>query len=200
MIGEPVSLPDAQQLAKEDPFQFQWWALGLVQARPIQQKKGADRGIDGRLNFHDEENGTTKEVILSVKSGHVSVKDLRDLRGVIERERAQVGVLITLEEATKPMRTEAAEAGFYKSPWGSHPRLQILTIAELLDGNRIDYPPTLNVTHKRAPRHLPEPASQHALPLTHDDSEAPSPHVTIAGVEVDPVTLRPKDPRARKKK
>ena len=76
----------------------------------------------------------------------------RDLRGVIEREKAEIGVLISLEDATKPMRTETSAAGFYKSPWGNHPRLQILTIAELLEGRRIDYPPTINVTHKRAPR------------------------------------------------
>lgn len=152
VIGEPVSVPDAAELAKEDPYQFQWWALGLVGARRAEQKKGSDQGIDGRLYFHDEENGRTKQIILSVKSGHVNVAHVRDLRGVIEREKAEIGVLITLDDASKPMRTEATSAGFYKSPWGNHPRLQILTIAELLDGKRIDYPPTINVTHKRAPR------------------------------------------------
>jgi DNA modification methylase len=172
VIGEPASVPDAQELAHEDPFQFQWWSLGLVGARRIEQKKGADQGIDGRLYFHDEENGKTKQIILSVKSGHVTVRDVRDLRGVIEREKAEIGVLITLEEATKPMRMEAAAAGFYKSPWGNHPRLQILTIAELFDGARIDYPPTPNVTHKRAPRYLPEAATQHELALEH--------HITLA--------------------
>ncbi len=174
IICEPTSLPDAQELAHEDPFQFQWWSLGLVGARRTEQKKGADQGIDGRLYFHDEENGKTKQIILSVKSGHVSVKDVRDLRGVIEREKAEIGVLITLEDATKPMRTEAAAAGFYKSPWGNHPRLQIHTIAELFDGARIDYPPALNVTLKRAPRHLPEAAEQHKLALP--ESEAAPAH------------------------
>src|SRR5579859_987722 len=171
VLGEPTSVPDAAQLAHDDPYQFQWWSLGLVGARRAEQKRGADQGIDGRLYFHDEENGKTKQIILSVKSGHVSVKDVRDLRGVIEREKAEIGVLITLEDATKPMRTEATAAGFYKSPWGNHPRLQILTIAELFDGARIDYPPTPNVTHKRAPRHLPDAAEQHELALTHDDPE-----------------------------
>lgn len=155
VIGEPTSLPDAAELAKDDPYQFQWWALGLVGARRAEQKKGADQGVDGRLLFHDEpgSNGKTKQIILSVKSGHVSVKDVRDLRGVIEREKAEIGVLLTLEDATKPMLTEAASAGFYKSPWGSHPRLQILTIAQLLDDRKIDYPhPAGNLTFKRAPR------------------------------------------------
>lgn len=200
VIGEPTSLPDARELAKEDPYQFQWWSLGLVGARPTEQKKGADQGVDGRLYFHDEENGKTKQIILSVKSGHVNVSHLRDLLGVIDREKAQIGVLLCLEDVTKPMRTEAAGAGFYKTQWGNHPRLQILTIAELLDGKRIDYPPTLNVTHKRAPRHLPAAAEQHELALTDDDLEPPSAAATIAGVEVDPVTLRPKASPARKKK
>ncbi len=153
VIGEPVSVPDAVELAKEDPYQFQWWALGLVGARRAEQKKGSDQGIDGRLYFHDEgQGGKTKQIILSVKSGHVGVKDLRDLRGVIEREKAEIGVLLALEDATKPMTTEAASAGFYKSPWGNHPRIQILTIAEILGGKGIDYPHPSNVTFKRAPK------------------------------------------------
>ena len=152
VIGEPTALPDARGLAHEDPYQFQWWALGLVGARRTEQRKGSDQGIDGRLYFHDEENGPTKQIILSVKSGHVSVRDIRDLRGVIEREKAEIGVLLTLENATKPMESETAAAGFYKSPWGNHARLQILTIADLFDGKKIDYPPTINVTHKKAPK------------------------------------------------
>ncbi len=164
VIGEPVSVPDALELAKEDPYQFQWWALGLVGARRSEQRKGSDQGIDGRLYFHDEgDSGRTKQIILSVKSGHVSVKDIRDLRGVIEREKAEIGVLLTLEEPTKPMNSEAASAGFYKSPWGSHPRLQILTIAELLDGKGIGYPHPSNVTFKRAPRAAAPQAEQLTL-------------------------------------
>lgn len=153
VIGEPVSVQDATELAKEDPYQFQWWSLGLVGARRAEQRKGSDQGIDGRLFFHDEgDGGRTKQIILSVKSGHVSVRDVRDLRGVLDREKAEIGVLVTLDQATKPMETESASAGFYKSPWGNHPHLQILTIAELLEGKRIDYPPTINVTHKKAPK------------------------------------------------
>jgi len=154
VIGEPVSLTDAKALALADRFQFQWWALGLVGARPVEQKKGADQGIDGRLYFHDEgAKGITKQIILSVKSGGVKVGDVRDLRGVIDREKAPIGVLITLEPPTKPMRAEAAGAGFYKSPWGTkHPTLQILTIKELLGDKGIDYPHRTNLTFKRAPR------------------------------------------------
>jgi hypothetical protein len=154
VIGEPTSLPDAAELAHEDPYQFQWWSLGLVGARPTEQKKGADQGIDGRLFFHDEGGtGKTKQILFSVKAGHVNVSQLRDLRGVIDREKAEIGVLLCLEDVTKPMRTEAASAGFYKSPWGNHPKLQILTIEELFEGKGVDYPhPAGNLTFKRAPK------------------------------------------------
>ena len=78
---------------------------------------------------------------------------MRDLRGVIEREKAEIGVLLTMEESTKPMRTEAASAGFYDSPGfkKKYPRFQILTIADLLKGKKIEYPQT-NVTFKQAPK------------------------------------------------
>jgi hypothetical protein len=79
VIGEPVSLTDAQALADQDPYRFQWWALGLADARPVEQKKGADRGIDGRLYFHDEPK-TTRQIIFSVKAGHTNVAHVRDLR------------------------------------------------------------------------------------------------------------------------
>ncbi len=157
VIGEPVSLPDAKTLADDNRYQFQWWALGLVGARPVEQKKGADKGVDGRLYFHDEADkpkGKTKQIVISVKSGQVGVKDVRDLRGVVEREKSQIGVLICMEEPTKAMRVEVAGAGFYKSPWGKHPVMQILTVEELLRGKGINYPdvPGVNVTFKKAPK------------------------------------------------
>lgn len=159
VIGEPTTVRDAEALAAQDPFQFQCWALGLVGARPTEQKKGADRGVDGRLYFHDEgPTGQTKQAILSVKSGKVKPSDVRDLRGVVEREGAALGVLISLEDPTPAMRQEAAEAGFYTSPGGTqHPKIQLLTIAELVQqGQRIDLPPWTDWrTFKRAPRSKP---------------------------------------------
>ena len=171
VIGEPVSLPDAQALAKQDPYQFQWWALGLVGARTVDQKKGADKGIDGRLYFHDEPGSAkakTKQIILSVKAGHTTVSHVRDLRGVVEREGAEIGVLITMHNPTQPMRREATTAEFYDSPWGArHPRLQILTVSELLTGKGIDYPPArqVNVTFKKAPKRNPTGDETGFLPL-----------------------------------
>ena len=156
VIGEPVALSDAGALAQQDPYQFQWWALGLVGARPVDQRKGADAGIDGRLYFHDQAaaNGKTRQVVFSVKSGHVTLSHVRDLLGVVERENAQIGVLLCMQEPTQPMRAEAAASGFYESPWGKHPRVQILTIEELLAGGKVDMPPVrqVNVTFKKAPK------------------------------------------------
>jgi hypothetical protein len=167
VIGEPVSLSGAETLAREDPYQFQWWALGLVGARPADEKKGADAGIDGRIYFHDDVTGKTKQVIISVKAGKPHLSYLRDLRGVIDRENAEIGVLITMYEPTQPMRAEAASGGFYQSQgWGkSYPRLQILTIEDLLGGKGIDMPPIsqVNQTYRRAPRHKGEDGKQPSL-------------------------------------
>jgi hypothetical protein len=81
VIGEPVSLSDAKELAKQDKFEFQNWALGFVGARISHVKKGADKGIDGRLYFHDDPKGPTKQIIFSVKGGDtVHVKELHPSR------------------------------------------------------------------------------------------------------------------------
>lgn len=169
VIGEPVSLPDAAKLAADDPYQFQWWALGLVGARPVEQKKGADKGIDGRIYFHEGE-GQTKQIILSVKAGKLHAPYVRDLRGVVEREKAAIGVLLTLDEPTKAMRTEAASAGFYKSPWGTHPRIQLVTVEDLLTGKGIDRPPAqASVTFKRAPKATPKAGEQRTIFGTQED-------------------------------
>jgi len=158
VIGEPESVQSARQLAQDDRFQFEWWALSLVKARPSggeagskQGKKGADKGIDGIISFIDDNSGQPKRAIIQVKSGKVGSGQIRDLVGTIKREKAAMGVFITLEEPSKPMITEAASAGFYHSPgWNQdYPMIQILTIAELLKGKGINMPPT-SVTFKQA--------------------------------------------------
>ncbi len=177
VIGEPVDLTGAQRLAKDDPYQFQWWALSLVGARPAEQKKGADRGIDGRLYFHDENHGErkTKQIIFSVKAGHVQSAYVRDLRGVIEREDAQIGVLICMEAPTKPMLKEAAEAGFYKPPGltDRYPRIQILTIEDLLAGKSVAYPRLLEVTFKKAPKARAAVEKKGQLPFEQPGTDEP---------------------------
>ncbi len=150
VIGEPKDLGAAHQLAQDDRYQFQWWALSLVRARPLGGKpgskvgkKGADKGIDGIINFVDDDSMKPKRVLVQVKSGHVKRGDIGELRGTVERENAAIGVFVTLEEPTKPMKQEAREAGYYHSRgWGQdYPRLQILTIEDLLHGARVQMPP-----------------------------------------------------------
>jgi hypothetical protein len=164
VMGEPTSLPDAAALAESDPYQFQWWALGLVGARPIEQKKGADKGIDGKIVFQGDAPGIFENVVISVKAGHVTVNHIRDLRGVIEREKAAIGVLISMEDPTKPMLTEAITASFFESKtWGKkYPKIQLLTIAELLAGKKIDMPPIRQVgaTFKKAERFRDDKSEQ----------------------------------------
>ncbi|MEP7293731.1 MAG: restriction endonuclease, partial [Chloroflexota bacterium] len=162
VIGEPEDLSGAEQLASEDRYQFQWWALSLIEAQPLggaegskTGKKGADKGIDGIIPFMEKEKGQSqrREVLVQVKSGHVQRTDIADLARAVEREKAAIGVFITLEASTSPMRTEASSTGFYKSPgWGkSYPRIQILTIEELLHGAQVDMPPAYG-TFKQAGR------------------------------------------------
>jgi site-specific DNA-methyltransferase (adenine-specific) len=154
VIGEPTTVEGAARLAHDEPYQFQAWALGLVGARQSASvKKGADKGVDGRLNFFDGSE-KSRQIVISVKAGKLHASYVRDLAGTMTREKADIGVLLSFEQPTKQMRAEAASAGFYTSPWGSHPRLQLLTVGELLANKRIDYPQTagVNRTYKQAPK------------------------------------------------
>lgn len=137
--GTPTTVSGAENLAKRHKHQFEWWALSLVSATPFTGKKmGADSGIDGVIYFKVS-GGKTEKAIVSVKGGkNVGVSMVRDLKGVIERERAAIGVFITLAEPTRPMLKEAASAGLYDSGFRKHARIQIKTIAELMDGNLPD--------------------------------------------------------------
>ncbi|MGA3168726.1 MAG: DNA methyltransferase [Terriglobia bacterium] len=155
VIGAPTDVQGAEALKEISPHQFEWWVVDLVNARPAKDhKKGADTGIDGYINFFDDKSGQAKQVIVQVKSGYIGVNHVRDLKGVLDREKAAIGALITLREPTKPMLTEAAATGFYESrdfP-GRYPRLQILTIAELLGGKKLEYPTHRVETFAKAER------------------------------------------------
>jgi hypothetical protein len=161
VYGEPEDLESAHALAVDSAnngrYQFQWWACSLVGAQPEGgERKGADRGVDGRIAFR-EADGTWQQVVVSVKSGHVSVDQIRDFAHVIEREGAALGVFITLEPPKGPMRKEALEMGTYASAWTGerYNRLQILTIEDLLAGQRVAMPPTGQAPGARAPRVAP---------------------------------------------
>lgn len=166
VIGEPEDVAGADALSKqgrEGRYQFQWWALGKIGARavPEERKKGADSGIDGKLFFREKENGPIKTLVIQVKSGTLKLSEVRDFGRVIEREKAQIGVLLTLDEPTREMHTEDASMGYYKpeyrlSPDDKYDRYQILSIRHLFEGAKPQLPPFRNVTFKAA-RDAPSP-------------------------------------------
>jgi len=154
VVGEPRDVGSARALFEQDPFQFQFWAVSLLEAQPQdQQKRGADRGIDGLFHFIDGPRRTPQKVVVQVKGGGVQVRDVRDLKGVLDREKAALGLFISLQEPTRPMREEEASGGFYQSElWQrAYPRIQIRTIAQLLDGQDFDLPPRQSA-YQSAPR------------------------------------------------
>lgn len=159
--GTPKDLDSARDLAQRDKYQFQWWACSLVNAQPFQgKKKGADTGIDGVIYFQDDKT-MPKKIIVSVKAGeNVSVPMVRDLGHVIDREKASIGLFVTLAQPTRPMKEEAIKTGYYESPIGaSFPKIQILTIKGLLDGTeQARYPDLMRggLMFKKAEREIKE--------------------------------------------
>ena len=161
VIGVPQDLESARALAVESEhdgrYQFEYWALGLVEARPSNRgRRGADSGIDGYINFFDDNSGKPKRVVAQVKSGGVQRGQIATLKGDMEREGAEIGLFITLNPPTRPMVQEAASAGLYAPehfPEHRYPRLQILTVEELLVGAEAQYPRFApDATFRRAPR------------------------------------------------
>jgi site-specific DNA-methyltransferase (adenine-specific) len=158
--GEPRDLGAARALA-QNRYQFQWWALFLIDARPVgstearprEGKKGADEGVDGWLRFADKSEGHYEKVVVQVKSGHVGVKDIRELRDVVTKQKAAMGVFLTLEEPTSEMIKEVKATDPYVSPLWKHeyPKIQIFTIEQLLKGERPKMPPTVS-QFQEAPR------------------------------------------------
>ena len=139
--GTPKDLDGARALAEADKYQFQWWAVSLVDAIPWGgKKKGADSGIDG-LVYSKPDGKRTEKAIVSVKGGvNVNVAMIRDLGHVVDREKAKIGVFVTLAEPTAPMKKEAVKAGFYETEFGRYPKIQILTIADLFAGKKPQMP------------------------------------------------------------
>lgn len=140
VYGAPKDLDGARDLSNRDKYQFQWWGVSLVNALPFGgKKKGADGGIDGHIFFRSDAR-TVEKAIVSVKGGGVGVKDIRELIAVVDRERAKIGVYISLEEHTRPMVEEAARAGIYDGPTGKVPKIQMFTIKDLFDGRKPQIP------------------------------------------------------------
>jgi site-specific DNA-methyltransferase (adenine-specific) len=159
--GIPEDYPSAVALAKHDKYEFQWWAIDLIGARPAggeeEKKKGPDWGIDGIYPFIDDEDRKSKIAIVSVKGGNVGPKDIRDLKGTMEREKAAIGVMITLNPPTKKMQIEASTAGYYESYVfkKKYPKIQILSVKDYFEREqRIQLPlhTGRSIAFKKAPK------------------------------------------------
>lgn len=175
--GLPTDLAEAKELFKKDPFEFEYWVLDLVNAMPAKSKskenmRGADKGIDGIIIFHKDmanrngngnSNGKGKweygKAIVQVKGGSVQRNQIATLKGDVEREKAEAGIFITLEKPTQPMASEAVDAGTFKTKLTGHkefPKIQILTVDELLRGKLPDLPQGLVKNYYKEARPVEE--------------------------------------------
>ena len=158
--GTPKDLDAARDLAERDKYQFQWWAISLVDAQPFQgKKKGADTGIDGLKFFYDLQDDEARKIVVSVKGGSLKADDVRALNHVREREKADIGLLISLHNPTAKMKADAASAGIYHGGADGqtqYPRIQLLTIEGLLSGvQRAEHPDYVkNVNFKKAKKEV----------------------------------------------
>lgn len=152
--GIPRDMASAKALAhkKDDRLrkEFEKWAILTFSNNRaiINTQKGADKGIDGIAYFQPTID-SLERIVFQVKSGNVKRSDIATLNNDRQREQAQIGILLTLEEPTKPMRDEARSVGVYFHPQlqKNYPRIQIVTIQEIIEqGKRIDMPLNIRVT------------------------------------------------------
>ncbi len=150
--GVPKDVAGARDLAERDKHQFQMWVTATIGAQPYKGgKKGMDRGIDGYLHFRDADK-KPQFAVVTVKGGGIKSGDIRDLKGTMERDKAALGLFLTLNEPTREMEKEAASAGLYETGGMKVPRLQILTAAQILDGRKPQVPFGFTEGFKRAAR------------------------------------------------
>jgi site-specific DNA-methyltransferase (adenine-specific) len=150
--GVPKDEGGARNLAEHDKHEFQKWITATIGAQPYKGgKKGMDRGIDGYLHFRDADK-KRQFAVISVKGGGIKSGDVRDLKGTMEREKAALGLFLTLNEPTREMEKEAASAGLYETGGMKVPKLQILTAAQILDGKRPQVPFGFTEGYKKAVR------------------------------------------------
>jgi hypothetical protein len=166
IVGKPTEVAGARGMVQtpEGRYQFQWFALTLIGATPVGgvEQKGADKGIDGVIGFTNAAK-EPESILVSVKSGHVNPSMVQALLGTVQQNNAAMGIFLTLEEPTKAMRGVAAEAGVYHSDWDdkNYPRLQILSLADLLErSNQPDLPPAVRDPYMKAQRIVEAPGQE----------------------------------------
>jgi adenine specific DNA methylase Mod len=163
VMYRPCDITAAEAFAAEQPFAFQDWAVEKLDGVPSRHRSG-DRGIDGRLYFKEEGTGPLREIVVSVKGGKLKAPFVRELQGAVARERAPMGVLIALNEPSKQMIRDAASSGFYTCALGSYPKIQIITIKDMLSDVHFELPPIQRMDDVRKRTMAVAAASQIPLP------------------------------------
>lgn len=169
--GVPRDLAGAQALFDRSPFDFERWAVTLADGTPNEKQVG-DRGIDGVVRFLNDAKGKAVggRVLVSVKGGKsLNPSMVRDLQGTVQAQRAEMGVLITMQPPTPGMIEAAEHSGTYVWPvnGATFPVVQIITVPELLNFKRPKMPPPLTpyISAVRRPKAKPD------QPSIFDDAE-----------------------------
>jgi hypothetical protein len=163
VIYRPCDITAAEAFASEQPFQFQDWAVEKLDGIPSRSRSG-DRGIDGRLYFREDAEGPLRQILVSVKGGKLKSTFVRELQGAVARERAPMGVLIVSQRPTKQMIRDAASSGLYSCSSGKYPKIQIVTVKNILGDVRFDLPPIQRMEESRKRTLSVDAATQLPLP------------------------------------
>jgi DNA modification methylase len=144
ILGIPRDIPGARALFERSPFEFERWCVMLVDGQPNEKQVG-DRGVDGVIRIPVDAKGSSHRVLVSVKGGSTNPAHVRDLVGTVESQKAAMGLLITMRPPTNAMLEAANHSGVYKYPVNGnlYPRVQIITIEQLLRGERPMLPTAL---------------------------------------------------------
>jgi DNA modification methylase len=144
ILGIPRDMEGAEALFQRSPFEFERWCVMMIDGQPNEKQVG-DRGIDGVIRFPIDARGTSAKCLVSVKGGAINPGYLRDLVGVVETERASMGVFVCLREPTRGIIEAANHSGFYTHPANGsrYPRVQIVSVQDILDGKRPNMPQTM---------------------------------------------------------
>lgn len=161
VLGIPRDRAAALALFSRSPFDFERWAVSLINAQPNQKQVG-DKGIDGVARFPLDTKGGVGRILASVKGGkQLAPGMVRDLGGTVTTQKAEMGVLITLNAPTNGMIDEMNHAGTYTHPASGavFPRIQIVTVDQLLTGQRPKLPPTF-MPYIQASKHVEDTETQ----------------------------------------
>ncbi len=144
ICGIPKGSPGAQALFERNPFEFERWAVTLLRGQPNDKQRG-DRGVDGVARFVAKTEIGHGRIVISVKGGkNLNPGMVRDLIGTLQAQGAELAIMVTLTQPTAGMVKAAAGAGTYEQHGNTYPRVQIITVGELLDGKQAATPTTIN--------------------------------------------------------